>query len=341
MAIVIRRRRFALAALACALVLGAVGLAAFHSWLHAGDFLALRGALEAVTWGEPEACESGWVVPFAASSASGLEVTGLLRLPPDVAASEAREVALVLGGLRIGARAACLIDPPPGRAVAAIDYPYRGPVSWRSPIEFLRHLPALLGALRTTGPAISLAASALAEHPALGGARAVLVGASLGVPFVVRAAAAEPRYAAVALLYGFADLEPLLEHSFRRLEWPGPVCRGAAGIAYRLVHHLDPALHLGRLDTVPVLLVNTPDDHLVPAPCIEALHRAAPVTATIRMVDGGHVLSRNPALVAKMTDLVFAWVDEFASAPAEGEPEDGEPLREGEAELSPSGAAGG
>jgi len=110
----------------------------------------------------------------------------------------------------------------------------------------------------------------------------------------------------------------MLDHAFGRLEWPPPLRQGAAVLASRLVHHLEPALHLERLEAMPVLLVNDFDDHLVPRPCIEALRRAAPAATTFHLVESGHVRPGNAELIAEMTELVFAWSDAVATRAGAG-----------------------
>lgn len=64
--------------------------------------------------------------------------------------------------------------------------------------------------------------------------------------------------------------------------------------------------------------MNDFDDHLVPRPCIEALHRAAPPATTFHLVESGHVRPGNGELIAEMTELVFAWSDAVATRAGAG-----------------------
>ncbi len=132
--------RFLRITLAAAVGLALLALAGWWmlpSWLHARDFLAVRGDLEGVQWGEEVVSEGTRVVPFQTWSRTGLHVTGLLRLPADTTAAQAPlTVSLILGGHRTGAQAARLVNPPPGHAVAAIDYPYHGPARWRKRSDY-------------------------------------------------------------------------------------------------------------------------------------------------------------------------------------------------------------
>ena len=308
-----RNLRIALIAGALGLLLIAAAIGwVLPSWLYARDFDAVRGDLARVVWGDEEESKDGRLVSFDAWSQTGLHVTGTLRLPPNAETSRPRYVSLILGGHRTGAKAARLIHQPPSHAVAAIDYPYRGATKWRLPGDALVHGSALLRALRTTGPALSLAAAALAEHPIVGGSGVILVGASLGAPFAVQAAAADPSFAALVLLYGFADLDHMFEHALTRLEWPLLLRRGAVKLASHLVRDFEPANRLQRIESMPVLLVNDLQDHLVPRQCVEALHRAAPAGATFRLIESGHVRPKNEQLIADLTELVFVWSDTLA-----------------------------
>ena len=297
------------------LVLAAVAIAwVLPSWLHPRDFHAVRGDLALVVWGDAEESEAGRLVSFDAWSQTELHVTGILRLPPNAETVRPRYVSLILGGHRTGAKAARLLHLPPDHAVAAIDYPYRGATKWRLPGDAVVHGPAVLRAIRTTGPALSLAAAALAQHPAMRESKVILIGASLGAPFAAQAAAADSSFSALVLLYGFADLEHMFERTLSRLEWPPAVRPAAVRLATHLVQDFEPVNHLRRLESMPVLLVNDVEDHFVPRQCVEALHRAALPGATFRLIESGHIRPKNEQLIAELTELVFAWSDTLGQA---------------------------
>jgi hypothetical protein len=310
-----RSLRIALIAGSLGLVLAAVAIGwVLPSWLYPRDFHAVRGDLARVMWRDAEESAAGRLVSFDAWSQTGLHVTGILRLPPNAETLRPRYVSLILGGHRTGAKAAPLIHLPPDHAVAAIDYPYRGATKWRLPGDVVIHGPAVLRAIRTTGPALSLAAAALARHPALRESEVILIGASLGAPFAAQAAAADSSFSALVLLYGFADFEHMFERALSRLEWPPLLRQGGARLASHLVQDFEPVNHLRRLESMPVLLVNDVEDHLVPRQCVEALHRAAPPGATSRLIKSGHVRPKNEQLIADLTELVFAWSDTLGQA---------------------------
>lgn len=289
-------------------------------WPPPDAVLAVRGELASVEWGEAEAAASGRLVPFRAVSSTGIAVSGLLNLGSLGAgpATAPPRLFVLLGGLVTASRAARLVAPPPGCALAALDYPYEGPRRLRSFGEFLRGLPAMLAGVRATPAAVSLAAAALAEHPELRGARVTLMGVSFGSPFAILAAASEPvRYQGLALLYGFADLRRLVEHALRDVHWPRPARALAARAIALILRPIEPARHLGRVAPLPVLLVNGSDDRFVPHACVEALERAARPPVTVHTLAAGHVHPDREELIAELTRLVIEWA-EVSGRPREG-----------------------
>lgn len=284
---------------------------------------AIRGELARVTWGETEEVGRGdRLIPFQATSTTGISVRGLLRLGPKPAARARgdsgsvrpshRHLYLILGGLVTGANAARLVDLPDASALAALDYPYEGPFRFDAARQALAKLPAMIAAARSTPAAVSLAVHGLAEHPELALTSTTLIGASFGSPFVILAAPETP-CDRIALLHGFADVGFMLERAIGGASWPAPARWGVARLASFLARSFEPSDHLGRLPPeMPLLLVNSFDDELVPRPCIESLHRAAGSRATIHVIEGGHVRPDREERISELVALVLAWAEDTA-----------------------------
>jgi hypothetical protein len=308
-----------------------VGLVGSHLWTSPASVTAIRGEVAKVTWGESEEVAGGdRLIPFRVTSTTGISVRGLLRLGP-LPAGEAgslddsrggspshQYLYLILGGLVTGANAARLVDLPDGSALAALDYPYAGPFRFASAWQALSKLPAMITAARSTPAAVSLGVRALADHPELAGASTTLIGASFGSPFVILAAP-ETRCDRIALLHGFADVGFMLERAIAGASWPAPARWGLGRLARALARPYEPADHLERLPPeMPLLLVNSFEDELVPRPCIESLHRAAGSRATIHVIEGGHVRPDREERISELVALVLAWAADTRHAPPAG-----------------------
>jgi pimeloyl-ACP methyl ester carboxylesterase len=214
----------------------------------------------------------------------------------------------MLAGQATGARAVRLLDLPPGHAVAALDYPYRGSRDLGRLDRALANLPAMAAAARVTPASLSLAGIALQTHPALAAADLTLVGASFGGPFSILAAAAErERYRGLALLYAFARLDLVIAHVLSKARWAPPARACAQWLLSRVVRPYEPIDHLPRLAGVPLLILNDMEDALVPQATISALHAAAPPGAQIEAVTGGHVRPDADQLIAELVARVIAW----------------------------------
>jgi hypothetical protein len=287
------------------------------------EVTAVRGELARVAWGEEERVPGSQpgteatILPFRAESTRGVDAQGLCKFQPQgagalgLAGAEAAAIEhlfLMLAGQGTGARAVRLLNLPPGHAVVALDYPYRGSRALGRWDRALANMPAMAAAARVTAASLSLAGLALRGHPALARADVTLVGASFGGPFSILAAAAErERYRGLALLYAFARLDLVLGQLLARAHWAPPARAFAHWILARLVRPYEPVDHLPRLASMPLLILNDMEDAIVPQASIAALHAAAPPGARIESVSGGHVRPDADQLIAELVARVIAW----------------------------------
>ena len=279
------------------------------------EVAAVRGELARVTWGEEERVPGGAgaearIVAFHAWSTRGVESQGLIKWQPFAGAEPApiAHLFLMLAGQATGARAVRLLDLPPGHAVAALDYPYRGSRDLGRWDRALANVPAMASAARVTAASLSLAGIALRTHAALASADITLVGASFGGPFSILTVGAErERYRGLALLYAFARLDLVIGKLLSGARWAPPARALAQWWLSRLVKPYEPVDHLPRLAGVPLLILNDMEDAIVPRASIEALHAAAPAGARIDVISGGHVRPDADQLIAELVARVIAW----------------------------------
>ena len=253
-----------------------------------------------------------------------------LRLPPPetgIGADSARHVPVVIvGGIGTGRHAATLVPCPPGYALVALDYPYAGP---RAPTreELLRAVPEIHRAAHATPHGVAATIAWLRTRADMDRRGALVVGASFGVPFVLRGLALLPRESgdagkgqgpasvrAVCLLYGGADLPNLVRYRMR--DRPGWEREAAAWGLALLFPELEPARWIGRVAPKPLLFINGRRDELVGEANARLLHARAGEPKTVVWIDSEHMRPEADALLVDLVERARRWFEELpVSAP--------------------------
>lgn len=238
------------------------------------------------------------------STASGLELSCMMRRP--AAATGRLPVVILAGGFRTGRRAAAIVGARFHGLAFACDYPWRNPGTYGIP-RLVARLPRIRSELVSTPLAMRSAADWLRSHPSVDTARVAAVGASVGVPFVVAWAAADDRVGSIALLYGGAPLDDLLEVALRRSVRPASLRATLASFGEAALGPLRPERHAPGLWRRPSFVVIAVDDERVPAHLGEALAEMA--RGTVLRVAGRHLSADNATLLAMLTDSTVAWLE--------------------------------
>ena len=236
-------------------------------------------------------------------------------LPPDDLGR--RPLFLILGGYRTGEQAATLVDETHGAIVAAIGYPYHGPINV-SGLGVVPHLPAIRRAILDTPPAIELALDHLLARPDVDPGRVELVGVSLGAFVTPAAAALDPRVTRLWLVHGAGRPGAVLEHGLRRYIDHG-VPRALVATAANLVFagpHLAPERWLAYVHPRPVVVINASGDARLPAEAVASLYRSAREPKERIWLSGPHVHPQRPDLVQAIMDVILAHAAEGAAAGA-------------------------
>jgi hypothetical protein len=237
------------------------------------------------------------------TAASGLSIDLMVRAPRGAQRAPAF---LILGGYRTGERAAALIEDTGGNVVAAMSYPYRGPLDLKG-IAVLRHVPAIRRAILDTPAAVLLALDYLALLPGIDTTRIELVGASFGVPFATIAAALDRRVSRLWLVHGAGAPFRLLEHNLKRqIPW-APARYVVAWLAYHLAAGpvVRPERWLSKVSPRPVVLINARDDERLPREAIEALHESAGSPKEEIWLPGGHVQPNRLEIIHQLVATIL------------------------------------
>ena len=228
-----------------------------------------------------------------------------LRLPAVLAA----------GGFRTGKRAVLAAGDAFRGVALACDYPWANP-GRTGALRLVATLPQLRGALVSTPLAHQAAADYLLSRPDVDTTRLVALGVSLGVPTIAAWAADDQRVAAVALLYGGARLDHLLEKAGERQRWPAWLRKPLAPLLAGLLRPIEPMRTVPRIAPRPLFIAIAPDDERIPRVSSEALAAAAGPQAHVLRLSGAHVTPRAEALLTMLTDSTLAWLDRVWVQPA-------------------------
>jgi dienelactone hydrolase len=245
-------------------------------------------------------------------STSGVAVPMLIKRPLH---DDASPLVLVLGGHTTGRDAARLIPDTQGRTIVALSYPYDGPHRMKG-LEVLRWVPRIRQALFDTPPAIQLALDWLLTQPWVDPTEVHGLGASLGTPFMVVAAARDPRITQVWSVHGAGRSRTLLAHN-ARASVPGPLAPALGALADLLVAGpvLTPERWVGRISPRPFTMLNATEDERLPREAVTALYDAAGEPKALVWMPGPHVLRSRPEVVQALVTTVLERMDAGGTVP--------------------------
>lgn len=324
-----RNRRFRRVLLGSLLTV-VVGIGALSAWMLRDPmpyFAERRSPLASVEAGE--ASRSGGHVSQAIrlTAANGLSAELLIRYPeptvgsggatdraasgPMLAASpatgELRPVFLILGGYRTGDRAATLVEDTHGSIVAALSYPYEGPLNPKG-LDVLPIVPAIRRAIFDTPPAVLLALEYLRTRPDVDPQRIELVGASFGAPFATIAAVLDSSVSRLWLVHAAGEPFTLIDHGLKKSIPFAPARWLVAGIANVLASgpRLTSEVWLPQVAPRPVIMINASNDERLPRPAIETLHASAREPKEVIWLPGLHVQSNREDVIRGLVETVLA-----------------------------------
>lgn len=187
--------------------------------------------------------------------------------------------------------------------VLALDYPDAMPMAIQLS-DVVQHRDRLHNAAKLIPTQFLLGAAYLAQRGDVDSARLSIAATSFAVPFATIAAAAEPRFRNVALIYGAGDLPQVLAANLD-LD-PAFLRRPAAWLAMRPFAEFAPERFIHHIAPRPVIMVNGIDDPQMPAEAARALYRAARDPREIIWMRTGHLMPTDSALIRTLVDTAMA-----------------------------------
>lgn len=239
----------------------------------------------------------------------------------EVSGDQKMPATIILGGLRTASKVLDLI--PAGaesgqpRVLATLEYPATFPKKLEFP-QGLAFLPEAKKMLHDVHSGLKGLILSLKEHPDIDPSRITLVGASFGVPFVLKAAKEDPEIERLVLVHGFAQPREVgSELLFRKWEknW-GAVARiPASFVSWMAWWYFDlqtPESHAEALHAHQKVLVFTAkDDELIPEASrtafLEALRRS-PTQVTEVTTPSQHIRPSQTGMIREIMLSVQSWL---------------------------------
>jgi dienelactone hydrolase len=237
----------------------------------------------------------------------GERVPALLTLPPDT--SEPAPCIIFLHG--IGQRGSFLEDiagpfVEAGYAMASFDQYTRGS---RKLVDASAVGQARAFRARAAKTVIETRrlADYLVTRPDIDPERIYLMGASYGAITGSTAAAFDPRFKAVVLVYGGGDLRHLLggPATSRELGWAAPIL---TGVARWFLAPADPIRHVADISPRPLLMQNGREDSVVAPAAAQALYDIARDPKTLVWYDGDHI-GLDESTVLRVLHDALRWIE--------------------------------
>jgi hypothetical protein len=262
------------------------------------ELLALRGELAAV--------EEFWAgtgrLELRLRSTSGLQFDARLRFPADAAPGERFPAAVLTAGFESG-RAAVDEIPAGTRAVSVSpDYPMLGEgragervSAARIAALSLEHVARLL-----------LLSEYLLTRDDVDPERLSLIGVSFGGFYAPAAAAVDPRFRNVALMFAGGDVASIVG---RQVELAASAPAGilTGDVIALFLQPIEPLRWIERISPRHVLFVNGLFDDRIPRSSAERLHdRQAAGSRDVVWLPTGHLEPGDVELIAELVDTAFA-----------------------------------
>lgn len=238
-------------------------------------------------------------------SDSGLQVS--FRIIRKVEYDAPLPVLMILGGYRTGSDAVELFGDVGDKAIVGVEYPYNGPEKLKSMIAIAKAIPLVRQAILDTTPAVLLILDWLADQPWVDKKGIIVVGASLGVPFAVRAAALDERITAVMLVHGAANNRLWAQKQVARQVDTEFMHYPLATILDWLVYGpmLDTGKHIATVSPRPVLIIGARDDERIPTGQTELLFDAARDPKRLRWTEGRHIQTNRNEIVEELLRIAY------------------------------------
>ena len=302
-------KRVGCATAVAALLVGAAALTVYQRQDYRPRFARAAGELVAVrdSTGVAVLPNGDLVTEVTLVSDTGLRVRARVR-SPGLYDGVRRPAIIVLAGYKLGPEAVQVPDTTGGVVLASVDYPFDlrqrpSGIAWAWKAFGIRH------AMVQTPPAILLLAQYLYVRGDVDPDRVTVLGASLGAPFAVAAAATDRRLAGVVLFDGGGDIARMMEEVLDDgvQAWAR---RPLAALVALLLAPLEPTRYAGDLAPRPLIMFNATGDEAIPRESALALYEAARRPKRIVWRTSRHITLSERDAIHGLMDETLVWMRE-------------------------------
>jgi len=233
-------------------------------------------------------------------------IKAIISFPPGYS-NRRLPVITILGGLRIARENFSFIKNPGQNIIIIYIYPYQAEQWQRGFI--LSEIPKVRSAILQTPGQIAELMHWTQQQEWADTNKVSLLGYSFGALFTpaVEQVAAQNhiRTGPLIISYGGADFDLLLQQNLKvKPKWLRPLI---AWFGSTLIYSVDPIHHAPKMKG-NIYLINGRHDNQIPKDSWQLLHRLAPATSKIDILDEGHMHPRKPELTQKLVDMSRQWL---------------------------------
>ncbi len=267
------------------------------------------GADLPLTWQNEE-------IPLAIEYSPGKPVLARIKRPSALS-GEPLPVLLVFGGFQNAARVLELVAPDRPVVLASFDYPFDPPRKFAFPGS-LRFAPDVKRMISDTASGIDELILKLKDRDYVDPTQLTIVGASLGAPFAVSAAARNVEFSNLVVVHGFGDIPATAKHQLVRSWRPKfgwvaePLAWGLAHFGWWYLGSPSPERDALRLrSSQRVLMISAEADSFIPKDAGEALWEAiqkSPAVPERIIMPGDHLQPGSESLISEIMRRVNAWL---------------------------------
>lgn len=249
---------------------------------------------------------------------SGRQITASVAVPVHATPGKALPVLLVFGGFENAGRVLDLVQPNSEVILASFDYPFDPPRKFSFPGS-LAVAPQVKDMIRDTVEGIGILVKRLQARPDVDPRRIAIVGASLGSPFVLAAAAENPDLRWIAIVHGFGDIPATAAHQLLRA-WQGklgplaflPAALVATGAWFYLGAPSPERMAEALRPSQNVVMITADGDTFIPRKASESLWMAIERSEASRLrirMPGDHLQPGSDQLISEIMKKIQNWLE--------------------------------
>ena len=254
---------------------------------------------------------------FEFNSPAGIVLTAKLLVPTQEEKGTRFPVVSVFGGFERATKLLETLQPKAPIIVASFDYPFDAPKKFEFS-KSLSYAPDTKRAISDMLGAIEELHNAIKKREDVDASKITVLGASIGAPFALTAAADDPTISGIVIIHGFGDIPGTVKHRLLR-RWEPKFGALAHPMAWLFSHlgwlYLDgpaPEESVLRLTSRQrVYMIQAEEDSYIPTASSSRLWKAIENSAAQHerlMTPGDHLQPDSNRAIENISDQIINWM---------------------------------